>query len=445
MTLASAMVPVTPAAGNYEVLMPTTNPAGVPFDIDVLWDEDTSEGDRLYGYFETCADTDCNSLIGGTDLDIVRLEDDVVKTADVTEAEPGDVITYTIQATNFGTENITYDIFDVLPDGLTYVNGSVTGGAIFDAAQNAIIWNGTINASDPDYVMTTSKTDPACSMPLANSGAYLDLQALGVAPLSISGEGTWALSAAGDPIEFYGQNVGNAINITEDGYVYFGTSFVKPSTNADIPIPANPNNLVAMLWRDMVAVHDVASNKGLSIVNLTTGGPPTGHLIEWDDVYVKGQPTQTYDMEMYIQKAVNDAVGDYEVIIAYDNIVGPKDIGTVGLENSTGTKGVKFAYNDAALTELSNGMAICFDWASVAGEPKVITFQATVDANAPAGELTNNALHDNSHLGTVYESAKAVVTILSDSTAPVAQNQAVTTAEDNAKEIYLATDADGDR
>ena len=411
-TLASAMVPVEPEAGNYDVVMPVTNPAGDPFSIEVFWNEDTSEGDRMYGYFETCADTDCDLWIGGTDIDIVRLADDVVKTADVTEAEPGDVITYTIEVTNFSTENTTYDVLDVLPDGVTYVDGSVTGGATYDLVQNAIVWSGLIQAGGYDYVMSTSKNNPVCAMPLANSGAYTNLQSYGILTQStISGEGTWTLTASGDPIEFYGQNVGNIINITEDGYVYLEAFSAKPATNADIPTAADPNNLVAMLWRDLVSVYNSTSNKGLSIANLTTGGIPTGHVIEWDDVYVKGQTAQTYDMEMYIQKVVDNAAGEYEVIIAYDNIVGPKDIGTIGVENGTGTEGVKFAYNDANLVELSNGMAICFDWSYVPTEPVVITFQVTVDEDAPGGDLINIALHDNDQMGTVEEGAVAVVSL----------------------------------
>src|SRR5690606_33413778 len=108
------------------------------------WDEDTTEGDRMYGYFDTCADTDCDLWIGATDVDIVRLADDVVKTADVSEAEIGDVITYTIEVTNFSDTDTLYSVEDVLPEGVTYVPDSVTGGATYDAGTNTISWEGTI-------------------------------------------------------------------------------------------------------------------------------------------------------------------------------------------------------------------------------------------------------------------------------------------------------------
>jgi len=296
----------------------------------------------------------------------------------------------------------------VLPAGVTYVPGSVTGGAVYDAGTNAIQWSGTVQSGGYDYAMTTSTDNPVCAMPLANSGAYVNLEAYGIkSQAGATGESTWLMTAPGNAIEFYGQNSGNNIFLTEDGYVYLEAFGPKPAANADIPNPASPNNLIAMLWRDMVAVYDLAANKGLSLANLTSGGVPVGHVIEWDDVYVKGQPTQTYDIEMYIQKAVDNTPGEYEVVIAYDNITGPKDIGTIGVENSTGTKGVKFAYNDAALGDLSNGMAICFDWVLMSAV-KTITFQVTVDEGS-ADLLTNVALHENNQMGTVEERAIAVV------------------------------------
>lgn len=409
-TLTIGHVPYAPVSPeNMTVDGPASNPAEAPFSMDIYWhDMDTEEGDRLYGMIDVYADADYDVWIGISQLDVIREKDDVVKTADVTSAEPGDTITYTIEITNYTPNALVYDINDVLPAGVTYVPGSVTGGAVYDAGTNAIQWSGTVQSGGYDYAMTTSIDNPVCAMPLANSGAYVDLEEFGIlTQAGVSGEGTWQVATSGSAIEFYGQNSGNNIRITEDGYVYLEEFSPKPAANADIPNPASPNNLIAMLWRDMVAVYDSATNKGLSLANLTSGGAPVGHVIEWDDVYVKGQPTQTYDIEMYIQKAVDNTPGEYEVVIAYDNITGPKDIGTIGVENSTGTKGVKFAYNDAALGDLSNGMAICFDWVLMSAV-KTITFQVTVDEGS-ADLLTNVALHENNQMGTVEERAIAVV------------------------------------
>lgn len=49
-------------------------------------------------------------------------------------ATVGDVITYTIEVTNFATDPTEYAINDLLPEGVTYVPDSATGGAVYDLA-----------------------------------------------------------------------------------------------------------------------------------------------------------------------------------------------------------------------------------------------------------------------------------------------------------------------
>ena len=122
------------------------------------------------------------------------------------------------------------------------------------------------------------------------------------------------------------------------------------------------------------------------------------------------------DMEVGYFLQPDDTPGAYEIVFAYDNITpgffGAAS-GTIGVENEDASAGTLFSYNDTALS-IANGSAICFDWAVLPAPPVVITFQVTVDEDAPGGELTNIALHDNDQAGTVVESAKAVVTIDND-------------------------------
>ncbi len=96
------------------VVGPTTNPAGEPFSLDILWhDIDTEAGDRLYGMIDVYADATYDTWIGVSRLDVVRGVDDVIKTADVASAEPGDTITYTIEIRYPPTRSSA--INDVLP------------------------------------------------------------------------------------------------------------------------------------------------------------------------------------------------------------------------------------------------------------------------------------------------------------------------------------------
>ena len=148
-TLMLGVVPYEPVdPPTMTVNGPETNEPGVPFELEVLWhDIDTEEGDRLYGLFDVYADAGYETNIGTTEVDVIRRADDVVKTADVETAFPGDVITYTIQITNYTTDAIEYSINDALPEGVTYVPDSVNGGAVSDEVNNAITWTGEVEAS----------------------------------------------------------------------------------------------------------------------------------------------------------------------------------------------------------------------------------------------------------------------------------------------------------
>ncbi|MCR4406533.1 MAG: hypothetical protein NUW24_06390 [Anaerolineae bacterium] len=68
------------------------------------------------------------------------------KTVDRPTAEPGDVLTYTVVLRNTGNMNTSASMTDTLPANVTYVPGSVTGGATYDGGNNRVLWNGAMNA-----------------------------------------------------------------------------------------------------------------------------------------------------------------------------------------------------------------------------------------------------------------------------------------------------------
>jgi uncharacterized repeat protein (TIGR01451 family) len=393
-----------------QVIAPETNAAFTPFDMDVVWSGiDTEEGDRLYGLFDAYADVDYLVPIGLTEVDVVRGADDVVKTADVETAAPGDTITYTLEVTNYKDHSIEYSINDVLPEGVTYVADSVTGGAAYDELTNAITWTGTIDPGYYTYDATTSAADSACGLGWVEADddptdAYLDwfTTAYGFAanPGLAYGDSFW-YSTFGNyaPFNFYGIDyVG--MDFTADGYAGFdiaSTSF----TNQNLPNPSNPNNVMAMFWDDLMTQYDLATNKGVSMV----GDSVNFAVIEYDDVYRYGSdPAVTLDFEVGFFMQPSDAPGAYEIIFAYDNIHPDFDLGssTIGVENVDGTIGTTFVYNDTALA-IEDGSAICFDYVFVP-PTQVITFQVTVDEGI-AGLIVNEALHNTDEIYTVEEMA----------------------------------------
>jgi uncharacterized repeat protein (TIGR01451 family) len=56
---------------------------------------------------------------------------------------------YTIVLNNTGTVNANVSLTDAIPPHTAYVSGSVTGGAIYNAALNQIEWAGTVHIGVP--------------------------------------------------------------------------------------------------------------------------------------------------------------------------------------------------------------------------------------------------------------------------------------------------------
>lgn len=63
-----------------------------------------------------------------------------VEDANKGDIQVGDVLTYTVSYANPGKDFATVTITDKLPKGLTYVDGSASGGGSFDKAENRLTW-----------------------------------------------------------------------------------------------------------------------------------------------------------------------------------------------------------------------------------------------------------------------------------------------------------------
>jgi uncharacterized repeat protein (TIGR01451 family) len=408
-TLAAAVVPGE-ASSNFEVYGPSEVPQLEPFDLQLFWDTpEMVAGDRWYGALTLGTDDENLDNIGTIPVTVVRHADDVVKTADKEGAFFGDVVEYTITvASNVTPEDLAYTLNDTIPAGLTYVPGSASASSGSVSVEgNVVSWSGVLLSQSPRFTMATSQQDPgSCSVPLANSGAYLDLSAFGVNPQpAIAGDTIWfSAFSTGAPFSYWGGSY-QGVSFTDDGMAFFAsTPGDEPWVNQDIPNEADPNNLLAFFWNDWEVVYAAPPvTRGVSLANLGGTGPGGGVVIEYDDVQPWGDPTQTIDFEIFMWRSLSNAPGDYEIIFAYDNINldTPIEIGTIGLENALGTDGLKYAYNDEALGTLEDGMAICFDWVMPTVEPVVITYQVTVDEDAAASPLTNTVVHDTDNPGSL--------------------------------------------
>jgi uncharacterized repeat protein (TIGR01451 family) len=400
--------------GNMTVTHPASVPAATPFDITLAWDEAMMEGDMLYGGFSvgTTAATpgDIKSIVP---VKIIRLEDDVVK--DATVLKVGDDITITYQLTvqpNASNEDYTLTLTDTIPAGLTYVPGSADAsrGSV-NVVGNELTWAGVMQVSTPQYVVTDNSTDPNCDTPIG--GGYLDAYSeYGYTTLAgLEGDTiSWQFGSLGTNTEFYGTAIAEKPRFTDDGFVLFPDedTGAEPWTNQDLPDPTVPNGLAAPYWRDMEIIYTPApTNTGVTGVNYGVAW-----VVEFDDIQVYDDPSQTLDFEVWAWTEADPSLGTPDIVYAYDNVNIADTVGTVGIENADGTVATQYAYDDFTPTD---GLIVCLDW-YVPGIPVIITYQVTVDNPTEGAEYTNVVEHDTDALGTVVEMTSRTVAVGYDPT-----------------------------
>ena len=399
---------------NFRVEAPSSNvPAGDPFTVRSFWDEDELDaGETWYGAVEVAVGGESAGVIPVT---LARAGDDVTKTADVTSAKPGDTITYTVDvASNVTPEDLEYTITDQLPDGVTYVEGSATGGATY--ADGTVTWTGTqptATGKQGTYEFTTSANDPSCVNPLSGAAEYVDLFTVTggriTAQAGISGDtGAWTAFGA-NTFGHYGDQYAG-LTLTDDGFLvrdveanYGGTPWITQS----VPDAAQPNNVMAPLWQDMEITYDAATNKG---VTLAASG--TTAIIEYDDVHRLDNPAQSYDVQI-----IQDA-GSNDVVFAYDNINGPLTGVTIGAENAAGDHGQALVNAGDASAQISNGTVVCASYELATAEDASFTYQVTVDADAPTS-VVNEAVHTVDNPGAKEATATSTVSVEGGTTTKV--------------------------
>ena len=408
--LVTAVVPGTDG-GNMWVEGPASVPALEPFDVRVFWDTPMVAGERWYGAFALGTDAGNPGNIGMVPVNVVRHEDDVSKTVDAANAMPGDTLTFEIAIQpNVTPQDVTYYIQDTIPAGMTYVEGSATGGAT--VVDGVLTWEGVLPTPVGvvgGYEMSTSANDPACD---TGFGGYVDLEGYGIlAQEDITGDtvGFTAFST-GDPINYFGDAY-TGMGFTDDGFAIFDFANYggSPWVPQAIPDAELPNNVLAALWQDMEIFYDAGLNHGVSLA--TAGAPGGVVIVEYDDIQLWGGSAETWDFEIVVARAVDDTPGFYEIVYAYDNLSSVAGPLTIGVEDAAGGNGVALVNNGDATGVIEDGFMVCFDYTGPSFDPLVITYQATVDEGV-SGVLTNNVIHSTDDPGSQEATASVDVVVV---------------------------------
>jgi uncharacterized repeat protein (TIGR01451 family) len=400
--------------GNMTLDAPSAVTQLTPFDLRVLWTlPESAEGDIYYGTVTLGSDAANPDDIGTIPVTITRGANDVSYQVSSLSATVGDTLTYTVEvATNNNPEDRNYSIETTIPDGFSLVADSVTGDAVVSG--NSISWSvsqeSTVGAQ-LFYTMTTSNEDPACAVPFANSGGYTDLEAFGIAPGALVEGNTQTFSAfSGQNFNFYGKQFVGGFNFTDDGFVFFdSTAGTTPWVHTPVPFNSDPNDMIAILWRDMVIPSPNTTPGSFVGVSLASAGSNLS-IIEYDNMQLFGSGSDSIDFQMAITGAVNDATGAYEIMMAFDNIDVDSTAGTIGVENANATAGTQYTFNGVDVT---NGMAICYDLVGPVFETVVLTYEVTVDEAAEGtrvvSELSNTVDSIGSQVVTISETVNVAI------------------------------------
>ncbi len=390
-------------------------PAGTPYEVAVTWNLPGSQaGEVYYGFASLGGLPDTADHLGGFPVRLVRLPDDVTKTASVSEAAPGDQIDYTITVEpNTETDaDLTYTIVDTVPDGFTIDPASVTGGGVVDG--QTITWTVTQEAPVLGayyYELSTSATNPFCG----TNG--LDLYAdSGFAPNpDLDGDTVSGGFIGGAPYAFYGESYPHLV-VSEDGLATIPGGYGgQPWAPQTLPDPAAPNGVIAPLWGDLEA--SVANDRGV----IVAGIPETVTVVQWQDLMPWGEdPADLSNSVGAFQAWVWSGVDpDFpEIQFEYLDLgVSVPGGATIGVENGTGTAATSFLDAGDHLPLLAPGDVVCFDQINEPGNetgPVSLSYSVTV-GDVDTGTYTNAAAHDHDGPFSEVEVASADVAV----TAPV--------------------------
>ncbi|HZB47669.1 MAG TPA: carboxypeptidase regulatory-like domain-containing protein, partial [Mycobacteriales bacterium] len=230
-----------------------------------------------------------------------------------------------------------YSIANV-PNGTYPV--TVTAGGCFGPASRSVTVDGATTA---DFTLPQRADNGYGYTCVIESTGYVE----GDTSLPLTGDDAARNVPLPFPFFFYGQTYDSAY-VATNGHLNFRASSTTFS-NVAIPATGLPNAAIYPLWDDL----NVVSGTGSMWTKTTGTAPNRSFVIEWRNVNFYST-TLTVDFEAQLNE-------DGTVVTRYRNIgTDPREQGnsaTVGIENATGTVGLQYSYNTAAL---SDGQSVKF-------------------------------------------------------------------------------------
>lgn len=150
----------------------------------------------------------------------------------------------------------------------------------------------------------------------------------------------------GFDFEFYG-SVYQKINIHSNGFLTFDKNipFANMYNNTNIPNPSLPNSLIAPFWDDL----DATDATIMYFTNICAGGK--SFHTRWKNIPFFNDVTASLTFDAIIYEKTGIIRFSYQQLQNGTGNYARGSSATVGVENQTGTKAVKFSYNTNSLSQ----------------------------------------------------------------------------------------------
>ena len=314
-----------------------------------------------------------------------RAAQTIVKTADlspsykqVSHAAPGNyltsgsLLTYTIGLVNAAPiAALGVALRDPIPANAAYVPGSVTGGARYDAAENAVLWEGDVPAASTAstrYVYQDSRTSAQVAYQWVEIGEFgVDLEL---------GDDDYAYVDLPFPFAFY-DATHTRMAIGSNGTLSFDDRYLGRS-NTCLPSgnSYDVSALIAAFWDDLNP-----AQAGRVRYAVLAAAPQRQVVVQWDGVQVVGGGPVTFEAILY--EGSNDILVQYKDVAA--GLAAEESGATVGLQ-ADAARGLAYSCGAPALAD---GLAVRFTRQPTPSEHR-ISFQVAVAEGLPTNAAIAN-------------------------------------------------------
>ncbi|WP_285163225.1 S8 family serine peptidase [Shewanella goraebulensis] len=421
--------------------------------LTIDWNMEMEQGKHYYSAAAISAGDNAPGSLAIVPLNIKRDVNSVSINSSQDAARVGDIIDVSVVVQpNLSGNDRSLELDATLSAGLKLVPGSIAAIEGLTETENGFsLLRSQLDTSarETNYTITTNLEDAMCRTPLdidypdgtPVDGGYLDLAKFGINVSwgsffeTTEWGGNWVHDVemplnAGTLTPFDNQDYfsTDSMILSSKGWLQLDTGNYNPwdfvPMNMYLELPTNdystpPDFIIAPLWGGLDATDpmamfgpqkwtlsmyeqswDISQEKGVTLAfaddfTIIEWNKAATHDKSWDENWntVITPRSDSYDYQVFLKNNTGHAPGEYEIVMAYDNIdfAGESSEGSIGVRGYNGPRGtygplkghtgVSYAFNDLE-DKVSNNLVVCYDITGPSDSIVVVNMQAEVTTDA---------------------------------------------------------------